>query len=149
MGNDLQQLSILKIPGATREVGITATQAMQVAMIEPDDCVLYRDLGMIRKGGTAPVPYQTSVHGMIKPDYTFFHHGHLIGYWGGNYRYAQMGLKFYQTPLEVEKEDLQTYTNLAEHSIRFNYTFPTIQDINPWLNNNYGGLRTLTTALQS
>ncbi len=52
-----------------------------------------------------------------------------------------MGLKFYQTPLEVEKEDLQTYTNLAEHSIRFNYTFPTIQDINPWLNNNYGGLK--------
>lgn len=138
-----------KIPGATREVGITATQAFEVSKTDPDDRALYRDLEMIRKRWNRTIAISDyGAMSMIKPDYTFFHHGHLIGYWGGNYPgYAKMGLKFLDTPIENEQEDLQTYTNLAEHSIRFLYAFPTIRDINPWLTNSFGALEAVKTRV--
>jgi hypothetical protein len=128
-------------PGAVTEVGVNALASYQTVLIEPDDRTLYRDLDSFRKRWNRTIAISDwGTMSMIKPDYSFFHHGHLIGYWGGNYPgYATVGLKIVNTPLESD-EDYNTYKNLAEHSIRLLYTMATIHDINPWLNQSFGKL---------
>lgn len=96
---------------------------------EADDRVFYAMLKNFRDNWK--VYYGISIwsrNGMIKPDYTFFHHGEL-SYWGNITGYTRIGEVYANTPLDFTPE---THKTLANHVSR--YVFGALP-----LENNKGG----------
>jgi hypothetical protein len=122
--------------GAHGEPGVSEAAAYAALFVEYNDRRLYRDLTLYRDKWARMLSISdVGSKSIIKPDYSFFHHGHLIGYWSGNYGgYTRAGLRFRNSPLEY---DPVIYNNLARHSVMFLYGFGTVTDSNPWLLNTF------------
>ena len=111
------------LPGIGREWSADTTY--YGLFYEPDDAKFFQMLKASQEAFTRTFSIsEINRRGMIKPDYTFFHHGHC-SYWGGNfYVHLQKAAQFAHTPLEFS---LTIRRNLAWYVPRYcfgAYNFP-------------------------
>ena len=87
------------LPGISREWSAESTY--YGLFYEPDDAKFFQMLKASQEAFTRTFSIsEINRRGMIKPDYTFYHHGHC-SYWGGNfYAHIQKAAQFAHTPLE-------------------------------------------------
>jgi len=103
-----------------------ALNIYQSLLYESDDPTLYTMLENYRNNWTMYLGISDEGRqGMIKPDYTFFHHGEL-SYWGNITGYSLMGKVFANTQLDFETE---THRNLANHLSAYSFGPRNLQDI--------------------
>ncbi|MGC6466900.1 MAG: chondroitinase family protein [Akkermansiaceae bacterium] len=87
------------LPGISREWSAETTYFGM--FYEPDDSKFFQMLTASQESFTRTFSIsEYNRRGMIKPDYTFWHHGHC-SYWGGNfYAHIQKAAQFADTPLD-------------------------------------------------
>jgi hypothetical protein len=112
------------LPGIGREWSADTTY--YGLFYEPDDAKFFQLLKASQEAFTRTFSIsEINRRGMIKPDYTFFHHGHC-SYWGGNfYVHLKKASQFAHTPLEFSPTIRR---NLAWYVPRYcfgAYNFPS------------------------
>lgn len=112
------------LPGISREWSAEATY--YGLFYEPDDRKFFQMLKASQESFTRTFSIsEIKSRGMIKPDYSFYHHGH-VSYWGGNFfAHIQKARQFADTPLDFSQT---VRRNLAWYIPRYcfgSYNFPT------------------------
>ncbi len=105
-----------KLPGISRE--FSGKKMYSAPLFETDDRKLISMLNSLQDTFTRI--FDISVidrRGMIKPDYTFYHHGH-VSYWGNYHAHMEAAMGPAGTPFDFKAETLR---NLALYTTR--YTF--------------------------
>mgnify|MGYP002623809343 CR=1 FL=1 len=112
------------LPGISREWSADTTYFG--LFYEPDDRKFFQMLKASQESFTRTFSIsEINKRGMIKPDYSYFHHGH-VSYWGGNFfEHIKKAQQFAGTPLEFNPT---VRRNLAWYAPRYcfgGYNFPS------------------------
>ncbi len=112
------------LPGISREWSADSTY--YGLFYEPDDNKFFQMLKASQESFTRTISIsEINRRGMIKPDYTFFHHGHCT-YWGGNfYEHIKKARQFAHTPLEFSPTIRRTLAWYVPRYTFGGYNFPS------------------------
>ena len=112
-----------------------ALNIYQSLLYESDDRILYAMLKNFRDNWKTY--YRISIwgrQGMIKPDYTFFHHSEL-SYWGNITGYTRIGEAYANSILDFEPE---THRTIANHISRYVFGTLRLETIKGGQEHNWG-----------
>ncbi len=112
------------LPGISREWSADSTYYR--LFYEPDDNKFFQMLKASQESFTRTFSIsEINRRGMIKPDYTFYHHGHCT-YWGGNfYEHVRKVRQLAHTPLEFSPKIRRTLAWYIPRYTFGGYNFPS------------------------
>ena len=112
------------LPGISREWSADTT--WYGLFYEPDDRKFFQMLKASQESFNRTFFISViNKRGMIKPDYSFFHHGH-VSYWGGNFfAHVKKAAQFANTPLEFSPTIRRNFAWYIPRYCFGGYNFPT------------------------
>jgi hypothetical protein len=113
-----------RLPGISREWSADTTY--YGLFYEPDDAKFYQMLKASQESFTRTFSIsEINRRGMIKPDYTYWHHGHC-SYWGGNFfAHITKARQFAHTPLDFSPTIRRTLAWYIPRYCFGAYNFPS------------------------